>query len=79
MEKFKANWSCENLNKKSDIQKSHSGRPRIRSLEVIELVRASVEKSPKRSSRKRTPISRSTMLRVTKEDLGTPYTANISI
>lgn len=73
VKKFKAHWSCENLNKKSDIRESHSGRPRIRSLEVIELVRESVEKSPKRSSRKRTqilPISRSTMLRVMKEDLG---------
>ena len=42
-----------NLNSKSVNRTSHSGRPKSRTQDVIDIVRESVEQSPKRSLRKR--------------------------
>lgn len=67
----------ENLNAASDTRRSHSGRPRKRKAEMIERVRESVLRSPKRSVRKRSQslsIFRESCRRVLVKYLGAyPY------
>ena len=74
--KFRNQASLQNLYKQYPGRKTPCGRPTLRTPEVKRVIRDSVKQSPKRSSRKRvqsleTPskISRSTMLRVMKDDL----------
>ena len=74
--KFRNEATLQNLYKQYPGRKTPCGRPTLRSPEVKKVVRDSVEQSPKRSSRKRvqsleTPskISRSTLLRIMKDDL----------
>ena len=58
--KFEAEGTVKNLYSKSEDRETHCGRKTIRTPEVVALVRESVEKSPKRSSRRRcqfVPIS----------------------
>ena len=42
-----------NVNAKSDDRPTHSGRPKVRTDEVVDLIWTDVEQSPKRSIRKR--------------------------
>ena len=76
VEKFRKHGTVQNLNSKSDDRQTHSGRPKKRTTEVIEMVRNSVEFSPKRSIRRRSQslsldrkISPSTVRRVLINDL----------
>ena len=69
--------TVENVKKASDDKQTHSGRPRKRTPAVIEVVRVSVENSPKRSVRKRFQslnLSFSTTQRILKDDFNKyPY------
>ena len=49
--KFETYRTAVNLNKKSSDRFSHSGRPRTRTQQIVEIVQESVERSPKRSLR----------------------------
>ena len=53
--KFETYKTAVNLNKKSFNRFSHShfGRPRTRTQQIVEIVQESVERSPKRSLRRR--------------------------
>ena len=81
VKKFQSEGTVENLNSKSKDRFTHSGRKSLCTSQVISSVRESVEQSPKRSTRKRCQslsISRSTMMRVIKKDLGMfPYRIQI--
>ena len=50
--KFETYGTAVNLNKKSSDRFSHSGRPRTRTQQIVEMVQESVERSPKRSLRR---------------------------
>ena len=79
------NWVSEfetcrttvNLNKKSTDRFSHSGRPRTSTQQIVEMVQESVERSPKRSLRRRSQslnLSMSTGRKVIVADLNKyPY------
>ena len=66
-----------NFNKKSSDRFSHSGRPRTRTQQIVEMIQESVELSPKRSLRRRSQslnLSMSTGRKVIVEDLNKyPY------
>ena len=66
-----------NLNKKSSDRFNHSGRPRTRTQQIVEMVQESVERSPKRSLRRRSQslnLSMSTGRKVIVADLNKyPY------
>ena len=66
-----------NLNKKSYDCFSHSGRPRTRTQQIVEMAQESVERSPKRSLRRRSQslnLSMSTGMKVIVVDLNRyPY------
>ena len=47
--RFVTYGTAVNLNKKSSDRFSHSGRPRTRTQQIVEMVQESVESSPKRS------------------------------
>ena len=49
--KFETYGTAVDLNKKSSDRFSHSGRPRTRTQQIVEVVQESVERSPKRSLR----------------------------
>ena len=69
---FKAYGSVRNQNSASNYKSTHSGRPKKRSAEAIELVRASVEEDPKRSVRKRAQslnLHRNTCWRILRKDV----------
>ena len=51
--KFETYGTAVNLNKKSSDRFSHSGRPRTRTQQIVEMVQESVERNPKRSLRRR--------------------------
>ena len=53
---FETYGTAVNLNKKSSDRFSHSGRPRTRAQQIVEMVQESVERSPKRSLRRRSKI-----------------------
>ena len=64
---FRQAGTLRDLRPATPGQKTHSGRKRIRSEEMLVQVRESVEKSPGRSSRRRCQeldLTKSTMLRV---------------
>ena len=79
--KFRQAGTLGDLRPATPGHKTHSGRKRIRSDEMLAQVRESVEKSPGRSSRKRCQeldLTRSTMLRVMRKDLKKfPYRISI--
>ena len=50
--KFETYGTAVNLNKKSSDRFSHSGRPRTRTQQIVEMVQESVDRSPKRSLRR---------------------------
>ena len=54
--KFETYGTAVNLNKKSSDRFSHCGRPRTRTQQIVEVVQESVERSPKRSLRRRSKI-----------------------
>ena len=54
--KFETYGTAVNLNKKSSDRFSHSGRSRTRTQQIVEMVQESVERSPKRSLRRRSKI-----------------------
>ena len=69
---FEKYETVENLNAASENRPSHSGRPKKRTAELIESVRESLQQSPKRSVRKRSPslgMSRETCKRVLVNDI----------
>ena len=51
--KFESYGTVVNLNKKSSDRFSYSGRPRTRTQQIVEMVQESVDRSPKRSLRRR--------------------------
>ena len=51
--KFETYRTALNLNKKSSDRFCHSGRPRTRTQQIVEMVLESAERSPKRSLRRR--------------------------
>ena len=70
--KFEKFGTVLNLNSKCDERPTHSGRPRIRTEQVVDMVRESVEQSPKRSVRRRSQslnLSYGTCRRVIVDDL----------
>ena len=70
--KFETYGTAINLNKKSSDRFSHSGRPRTRTQQIVEIIQESVERSPKRSFRCRSQslnFSMSTGRKVIVEDL----------
>ncbi|KAI6651102.1 hypothetical protein LOD99_5453 [Oopsacas minuta] len=76
VEKFRKYGTVQNLNSKCDDRLTHSGRRKKRTAKVIEMVRNSVEFSPKRSIRRRSQslsldrkISASTIRRILIDDL----------
>ena len=75
--KFETYGSAVNLNKKSSDRFSYSGRPRTRTQQIVEMIQESVERSPKRSLRRRSQswnFSMSTGRKVIVEDLNKyPY------
>ena len=54
--KFETYGTAANLNKKSSDRLSHSGRPRTRTHQIVEMVQESVKRSPKRSLWRRSKI-----------------------
>ena len=54
--KFETYGTAVNLNKKSYSRFSHSGRPRTRAQQIVEMVQESVERDPKRSFWRRSKI-----------------------
>ena len=54
--KFETYGTAVNLNTKSSDRFSHSGRPRTRTQQIVEMVQESVERSPKRSLQRRSKI-----------------------
>ena len=70
--KFETYGTAVNLNKKSSDRFSHSGRPRTRTQQIVEMIQESIERSPKRSLRRRSQswnLSMSTGRKVIVEDL----------
>ena len=59
---FETYWTVVNLNKKSSDRFSHSGRPSTRTQQIVEMVQESVERSPKRSLRRRSQSLNLSML-----------------
>ena len=51
--KFETYGTALNLNKKSSHRFSHSERPRTRTKQIVEMVQESIERSPKRTLRRR--------------------------
>ncbi|KAI6650019.1 hypothetical protein LOD99_6234 [Oopsacas minuta] len=79
VEKFRKYETVQNLNSKCDDRLTHSGRRKKRTAKVIEMVRNSIEFSPKRSIRRRSQslsldrkISASTIRRILIDDLKSP-------
>ena len=56
VKKFEAYGTVRNLNSKTNIRPTHSGRPTIRNEALVRSVESSVEQSPKRSLRKRSQL-----------------------
>ena len=54
--KFETYGTAVNLNKKSSDRFSHSGRPMTRTQQIVEMVQEPVERTPKRSLRRRNKI-----------------------
>ena len=54
--KFETYGTAVNLNKKSSDHFSHSGRPRTRTQQIVDMLQESVERRPKRSLRHRSKI-----------------------
>ena len=81
VKKFQTEGTVQNLNSRSDDRESNSGRKRLREGAIIERVRCSVVKSPKRSTRKRAQclgLSRTTLRRILVDDLNLfPYRIQI--
>ena len=75
--KFETYGTAVNLNKKSFDRFSHSGRPRTRTHQIVEMTQESVERSQKRSLRRRSQslnLSISTGRKVNVTDLNKyPY------
>ena len=75
--KFETYGTAINLNKKSSDRFSHSGRPRTRTQQIVEIIQESVKRSPKRSFRRRSQSLNLSMLpgrKVIVEDLNKyPY------
>ena len=75
--KFGTYGTAVNHNKKSSDRFSHSGRPRTRTQQIVDMIQESVERSPKRSLRRRSQslnFSMSTGRKVIVEDLNKyPY------
>ena len=75
--KFETYKTAVNLNKKSSDRFSHSGQPRTRTQQIVEMIQESVERSPKRSLRRRSQslnLSMSTGRKVIVADLNKyPY------
>ena len=59
---FETHWTAVNLNKKSSDHFSHSGGPRNRTQQIVEMIQESVERSPKRSLRRRSQSLNLSML-----------------
>ena len=73
---FENYGTVENPNAAGESRPSHSGRPKKCSAELTESVGESVQRSPKRSVRKRSQslgISRETCRRVLVNDMTYPY------
>ena len=79
--KFRQAGTLGDLRPATPDRETHSGKKRIRSEEMVQDVLESVENSPGRSSRRRSRelgLSRSTLLRIMKEDLKKyPYCISI--
>ena len=60
--KFETYGTAVNFNKKSSDRFSHSGRPRTRTQQILEMVQESVERSPKRLLRRRSQSLNLSML-----------------
>ena len=60
--KFETYWTAANLNKKFSDRFSHSGRLRTGTQQIVEMVQESVERSPKRSLRRRSQSLNLSML-----------------
>ena len=75
--KFETYGTTVNLDKKSSDRFSHSGRPTTRTQQIVEMIQESVERSPKRSLRRRSQslnLSMSPGRKVIVEDLNKyPY------
>ena len=72
LKNFKLYGSVRNQNAKSNYKLTHSGRPKKRTAEAVELVQNSVGQSPKRSVRKRAQslgLGSTTCWRILKHDL----------
>ena len=79
--KFRQAGSLSDLRPATPGRETHSGRKRVRSEEMVQGIRESVENLPGRSSRRRSQelgLSRSTLLRIMKKDLKKfPYRISI--